>query len=184
MKKLSPPGRVPFKVVVFFDELNTCKHVCLTAEVFGGTLDGDPLPDNIFFVGAINPLRLPEAAPAAGGRAGAGSAARPAVGAHAGVSTGAGAGIGGARGPAHFNPFTGLAEEAIDKQVRGLSNLPPLFRMLVASKSTVFPRGLCVTRVHSGVHRVRHAAHAASASTRRGGVREHGTLRLHQRLRE
>ena len=39
------------------DDLNTCANTCLTTEVLTcNTLDGEPLPDNIFWVGAINPL--------------------------------------------------------------------------------------------------------------------------------
>jgi hypothetical protein len=45
------------KVVVFLDESNTCRNMCMTAEVMTcNTLDGEPLPSNLFFVGAVNPL--------------------------------------------------------------------------------------------------------------------------------
>jgi hypothetical protein len=45
------------QVCVFIDEANTCSNTCLTTEVLTcNTLDGEPLPDNIFWVGAINPL--------------------------------------------------------------------------------------------------------------------------------
>ena len=53
----TPPGRQPFRVCAFIDETNTCVNACLTSEVLtNNTLDGEPLPDNIFWVGAINPL--------------------------------------------------------------------------------------------------------------------------------
>ncbi len=39
-------GCVRGQVVAFIDEANTCRNTCLTSEVFGGTLDGEPLPDN------------------------------------------------------------------------------------------------------------------------------------------
>jgi hypothetical protein len=43
-------------VVVFVDELNTSTILGMVKEVFlDRTLDGEPLPQNIFFVGAINP---------------------------------------------------------------------------------------------------------------------------------
>jgi hypothetical protein len=112
VREKSPPGRAPFKVVVFLDELNTCRNVCLTAEVLsGGTLDGEPLPDNIFFVGAVNPLRIPAdagAAPAAGAGAGAGAGAAP-----------------------QRNPNTGLAEDAMDKQEYIVYDMPPTVQNLV-----------------------------------------------------
>ena len=44
------------KIVVFIDELNTSNILGVIKEVFmDRTLDGKPLKDNIFFVGAINP---------------------------------------------------------------------------------------------------------------------------------
>ena len=47
----------PFRVCAFVDEANTCVNTCMTSEVLtSNTLDGEPLPDNIFWVGAINPL--------------------------------------------------------------------------------------------------------------------------------
>ncbi len=108
VREKSPPGRAPFKVVVFLDELNTCRNVCLTAEVLsGGTLDGEPLPDNIFFVAAVNPLRTP---------------------ADAGVAPAAGAGAGAAP---QRNPNTGLAEDAMDKQEYIVYGLPPTVQSLV-----------------------------------------------------
>jgi hypothetical protein len=108
---MSAPGRPPFKVVVFFDELNTCRNVCLIAEVFAGTLDGELLPENMYFVGAINPLR---SRPAPG--AGAGTWAPL----HVGV---AGAGSGARVPPAPaaerrgFNPNTGQADDEMEVQV-------------------------------------------------------------------
>lgn len=45
-------------VCVFVDELNTAGCIGMVTEAFlSHSLDGEPLPRNIFFVGAINPLR-------------------------------------------------------------------------------------------------------------------------------
>jgi hypothetical protein len=61
LQKLSP-----FAVVcVFVDELNTAGCLGLVSEAFTShSLDGLPLPGNIFFVGAVNPLRDSSSAPA------------------------------------------------------------------------------------------------------------------------
>jgi hypothetical protein len=49
-----------FSTVVFIDELNTSSILGIVKEVIADrTLDGVPLPNNIFFVGAINPFIEP-----------------------------------------------------------------------------------------------------------------------------
>ena len=46
------------KLIVFFDELNTCKSMDLLSEIIcKNTYLGKKLPDNIFFIGACNPYR-------------------------------------------------------------------------------------------------------------------------------
>lgn len=50
-------GKEPsFTMCVFVDELNTADALGMVTEAFSNhSMDGQPLPDNIFFVGAINP---------------------------------------------------------------------------------------------------------------------------------
>ena len=46
------------KVWVFFDELNTCKSMDLLSEIIcKHSCQGESLPENIYFIGAVNPYR-------------------------------------------------------------------------------------------------------------------------------
>ena len=46
------------KIWVFFDELNTCNSMGLITEIMcKRTMHGKPLPDNLIFLGAVNPYR-------------------------------------------------------------------------------------------------------------------------------
>ena len=45
------------KIWVFFDELNTCKSKGLITEIICKSFHGEPLPDDLVFLGVVNPYR-------------------------------------------------------------------------------------------------------------------------------
>ena len=47
------------KIWIFFDELNTCKSMGLISEIMSKrTMHGEELPENLVFLGAVNPYRI------------------------------------------------------------------------------------------------------------------------------